>query len=258
MNAIIPARGLFDLSGETVLVTGASSGLGARFAEVLAVHGAHVVAAARRTGRLAALAERVANVHPLALDVTAPEGFAGALATAERMAGPLTLLVNNAGVANSGSMLDTDAAEWERVRQSNVDGVWHLSQAFAKHLIAADRPGAIINIASVLSYRVTPGTAAYAISKAAVKHMTEAMAAELARYRIRVNALAPGYIVTEMTDAFLNSPASAETRKRIPMRRVGTPADLDGALLLLAAPRASAYMTGSTIVVDGGHLTAFR
>ncbi len=257
MPQVQPANQMFDLKGEVALVTGASSGLGVRFAELLTAQGAKLVLAARRKDRLDDLAKRLEGSLAVALDVTRPEQFGAVFDEAERAFGPVTLLVNNAGIANANKFLETDAAEWERVRQTNVDAVWHLSQVFAKRLIAANREGAIINLASVLSYRVTPGAAAYCVSKAAVLQMTHALAQELARHRIRVNAIAPGYIMTEMTEAYLTSEASAETRKHIPMRRVGEPADLDGALLLLASKRASGYMTGTTITVDGGHLTSF-
>jgi 3-oxoacyl-[acyl-carrier protein] reductase len=258
MAPVTPARDLFDLTGEVALVTGASSGLGARFAEVLAAHGAKVVLAARRRDRIVALAERLGRAHALALDVTQPVTFPAAFDEAEAKFGPVTLLINNAGVADDGKFLDIDAAEWERVRQTNVDAVWHLSQLFAKRLIAAGKDGAIVTIASILSYRATPGAPAYCVSKAAVLQMTNVLALELARHKIRVNAIAPGYITTEMTAEFLGSAASEETRKRIPLRRVGEPADLDGALLLLTSRRASAFMTGTTIVADGGHMTDFR
>lgn len=258
MAPVTAARDLFDLTGEVALVTGASSGLGARFAEVLAGHGAKVVLAARRKDRTLALAERIGKAHALALDVTRHETFPAAFDEAEGVFGPVTLLINNAGTADDGKFLDIDATEWERVRQTNIDAVWHMSQAFAKRLIAAGKEGAIVNIASILSYRVIPGAPAYCVSKAAVLQMTNMLALELARHKIRVNAIAPGYFLTEMTKDFLGSAASEETRKNIPMRRVGDPSDLDGALLLLASRRASGFMTGSTIVADGGHLTAFR
>lgn len=258
MAPVTAARDLFDLTGEVALVTGASSGLGARFAEVLAAHGARVVLAARRKDRIDALAASIGRAHALVLDVMQPETFPAAFQEAEAVFGPVTLLVNNAGVAGDGKFLDTDAAEWERVWRTNVDAVWHLSQLFARRLIAAGKEGAIINIASVLSYRVTPRAAAYCVSKAAVLQMTNALALELARHKIRVNAIAPGYIVTEMTADYLGSAASEETRKRVPQLRIGDPSDLDGALLLLASKRASGFMTGSTIVADGGHMTAFR
>jgi 3-oxoacyl-[acyl-carrier protein] reductase len=257
MASLALAKDLFDLAGEVAFVTGASSGLGSRFAEVLAAHGAKVVLAARRVDKLKALQERTGQAQVVPLDVTDQASIVPAFNAAEKAFGPVTILVNNAGIADDGKFIDMTPQEWERVRQTNVDAVWHLSQEFAKRLITAKVEGTIINIASVLGFRVTPGAAAYCVSKAAVVQMTNALALELARHKIRVNAIAPGYILTEMTEAFLTSPASTETRKRIPQRRVGDPSDLDGALLLLASKKASGFMTGSTIAVDGGHMQAF-
>jgi 3-oxoacyl-[acyl-carrier protein] reductase len=257
MSSVLAAQTLFDLTGEVALVTGASSGLGTRFAEVLSAYGAKVVLAARRVERLKELQARLPGSIAIPLDVMKPASFANAFSEMEKAFGPVTLLINNAGVAYGGKFLDTPADEWARVRTTNVDALWHLSQEFARRVIVAKKEAAIINLASVLSFRVTPGSAAYCISKAAVVQMTNALALELARHRIRVNAIAPGYIMTEMTEAYLNSPASEDTKKRIPQRRLGELSDLDGTLLLLASKRASGYMTGATIPVDGGHLTAF-
>lgn len=254
MAQVTPAQRLFDLSGEVALVTGASSGLGRRFAEVLAAHGAKVVAAARRTDRLAELASQ--NIAPLALDVTATGKLAAALDEAESHFGPLTLLVNNAGIASGKRILDTAEEDWAAVQKTNVDAVWHLSRAFAQRLVARNSPGTIINIASLLAEKVSVSSAAYAVSKAAVLHMTKAQAMEWARHHIRVNAICPGYITSEMTEDYLASPAGQEMVKRIPQRRVGDPSDLDGALLLLASPRASGFMTGAALRVDGGHALA--
>ncbi len=254
MAQVTPAQRLFDLSGEVALVTGASSGLGRRFAEVLAAHGAKVVAAARRTDRLAELASQ--NIAPLALDVTATGKLAAALDEAESHFGPLTLLVNNAGIASGKRILDTAEEDWAAVQKTNVDAVWHLSRAFAQRLVARNSPGTIINIASLLAEKVSVSSAAYAVSKAAVLHMTKAQAMEWARHHIRVNAICPGYIMSEMTDDYLASPAGQDMVKRIPQRRAGDPSDLDGALLLLASPRASGFMTGASLRVDGGHALA--
>lgn len=256
MAQVTPAQQLFDLSGEVALVTGASSGLGRRFAEVLAAHGAKVVAAARRTDRLRDLAEHHGNIAPLALDVTATETIERALGDAEKPFGPLTLLINNAGIAGGKRITDTTRDEWEAVQKTNVDAVWHLSQAFARRLIARSSPGAIINIASLVAERVGMSSASYAISKAAVLHMTKAQAHEWARHGIRVNAICPGFIHSEMTDDYLASPAGQEMIKRVPQRRAGDPSDLDGTLLLLASARASGFMTGASIMVDGGHALA--
>jgi 3-oxoacyl-[acyl-carrier protein] reductase len=256
MAAITPAQNLFDLTGEVALVTGASSGLGARFAEVLAAHGAKVVVAARRRERIEALAARLPKAFALTLDVTKPETFAEALADAEAALGPLTLLVNNAGIAGGGRIVDATAEGWRDVQRTNVDAVWHLSQVFARRLIARDAPGTVINIASVASTKVGETSASYAISKAAVLHMTKAMAIEWARHGIRVNAIAPGYIHSEMTDDYLASPPGQAMIKRVPQRRAGEPSDLDGTLLLLSSRRASGFMTGTAITVDGGLLLA--
>jgi len=170
--------------------------------------------------------------------------------------GPLTLLVNNAGIAGGGRIVNTPDAEWERVMATNVDSVWHLSRAFAQRLIEAKRGGAIINIASLVAGRVGMSSASYAISKAAVLHMSKAQAMEWARHGIRVNAISPGFIASEMTDDYLASPAGIAMIKTIPQRRAGESSDLDGALLLLASPRASGFMTGATISVDGGQSLA--
>lgn len=254
MADITPAQTLFDLTGEVALVTGASSGLGARFAQVLAAHGAKVIAAARRIERLEALAAGHPNIAAVPLDVTAPGSFAEALDAAETHFGPLTLLINNAGIAGGKRILDTEPIEWLDSQHTNVDAIWHLSRAFAARLVERQAPGTIINIASIVSYRVGLSTAAYAVSKAAVLHMTKAMAYEWARHAIRVNAIAPGFIHSEMTNDYLATPAGGAMIKRNPQRRAGEPSDLDGTLLLLASPRASAFMTGSAIVVDGGQL----
>ena len=256
MAQIMPAQQLFDLSGEVVLVTGASSGLGRRFARVLAAHGAKVVAAARRVDRLAELAGEQEGIAPLALDVTAPEGFSAALEEAERQFGPLTLLVNNAGIASGKRILDTAEEEWAAVQRTTVEAVWHLSRAFAGRLIARQSPGAIINIASLVAEKVGVSSAAYAVSKAAVLHMTKAQALEWARHGIRVNAICPGFIASEMTDGYLSSPAGQDMISRIPQRRAGDPSDLDGVILLLASSRASGFMTGAALRVDGGHALA--
>lgn len=254
MAPVIAAAQLFDLSGEVALVTGASSGLGARFAEVLAAHGARVVAAARRVERLEMLATSHPNIRPLALDVTDLAAAPGKIEEAEGPFGPLTLLVNNAGIASGGRIVDTPPGEFRQVMATNVDAVWALSQAFARRAIARGGPAAIINIASIVSYTVASAPASYAVSKAAVLQMTRAMALEWARHRIRVNAIAPGYIGSEMTGDYLKSPAGEAVIKRVPQRRAGDASDLDGTLLLLASNKASGFMTGSSVVVDGGML----
>jgi NAD(P)-dependent dehydrogenase (short-subunit alcohol dehydrogenase family) len=258
MAAVTKAAQLFDLTGEVALVTGASSGLGARFAEVLAAHGAKVVLAARRKERIEALAARLEGAMAMALDVTEPSQFASVFDAAEKAFGPVTLLINNAGVSNPAKFLDASRESFDNTIDVNVGAVMQLSQEFARRLKARGSSGAIINIASILGYRVTLGAVSYSVSKAAVVQLTQAMAVELARLDIRVNALAPGYIWSEMTETFLKSEAGRETIARIPQRRVGEPSDLDGALLLLASRQASGFMTGATVTVDGGHMWSFN
>jgi 3-oxoacyl-[acyl-carrier protein] reductase len=252
---VSPAAELFDLSGAVALVTGASSGLGERFVRVLAAHGANVVAAARRKVRLDALAADCgAAVLPVAMDVRDRASIAAAFDLAEKQFGTVTLLVNNAGIATGDTFLKTAPETHEAIQSVNVNGVWYAAQEAAQRMVAAKTGGAIVNIASLLGFRVEANALTYAASKAAVVQMTQGMAVELARHGIRVNGIAPGYIASEMSDAFLASDEGKATVKRIPQRRSGLPSDLDGTLLLLASHKASGFMTGSTIVVDGGHM----
>lgn len=252
------ASQLFDLTGEVALVTGASSGLGARFAQVLAANGAKVVLAARRRDRLEALAGNIgANAVPAELDVSAPDKIGGAFDAAEKAFGPVSILINNAGVSGHGRFTEITPEEWTHTRSVNLDGVWYVAQQAARRMAAAKVEGTIINISSILGYRVSAGGSSYAITKAAVAQMTAALAVDLARYHIRVNAIAPGYIRTELTEAYLDSDESAAMRKAIPQRRTGDEGDLDGPLLLLASKKASGFMTGSTIIADGGHMWSF-
>ncbi len=252
------ASQLFDLSGEVALVTGASSGLGERFAEVLAAHGASVVVAARRADRLASLVERISDAggkaRAVELDVSDQGAIAGAFDAAEVAFGTVTILVNNAGVAGNKAVFDMTPEDWRNVMSVNLDGVWFAAQEAARRMKDAGRHGNIINIASVLSFRAARTVVAYAASKGAVLQLTRNMALEFARYDIRVNAIAPGYILTEINKEYFESDDSAAMIKRIPQRRIGDVSDLDGTLLLLASNKASGYMTGSTVVVDGGHL----
>ena len=249
---------LFDLTGEVALVTGASSGLGERFAQVLAANGAKVVLAARRVDRLEALVEKIradgGQAVAVELDVADQTAIAPAFDAAEAVFGTVTILVNNAGIDGSSPPLDMTPEQWRKVMAVNVDGVWFCAQEAARRLVAAGKPGAIINIASVLSFRAARTLSAYATSKGAVRQMTHNLALELARYNIRVNAIAPGYILTEINCDLFASPAGEKMIKRIPQRRIADPSELDGTLLLLASSRASGYMTGSTVVVDGGHM----
>ena len=244
------------LAGRHVLVTGASSGLGEHFAKLVAACGARVTVAARRRDRLADLSGTLAElgaaeVRALELDVTDAASVEAALAAA----GPIDVLVNNAGISDGRPALDVPLDLYDALVDTNLRGVWLRSTGAARRWREAGQGGVIVNIASILSFRVTGAVPVYAASKAAVTQLTSALALEWARYGIRVNALAPGYIATEMNSAFFESDAGRAMIRRIPMRRLGNPADLDGAFLLLASD-ASAWMTGTCIAVDGGHLVS--
>jgi NAD(P)-dependent dehydrogenase (short-subunit alcohol dehydrogenase family) len=246
----------FDLTGQVAFVTGASSGLGAHFAETLARAGAKVVIAARRVDRLTDLATTIENdgghALPIELDVTDAASVARAVKVAADEFGVITILVNNAGVPPQALTIDMDEEEWDRVVGTNLKGAWLMVREIGRHMVDHGKGGRIINIASVLGWKtVAKGIQSYGVSKAGLVSMTETMALEVARHGILVNAIAPGYIRTELNDAFLDSDQGQRIRTRVATRRFGEPVDLDGALLLLAGP-AGAYITGSVIAVDGG------
>ena len=251
------AEGLFSLSGRTALVTGASSGLGRHFAMVLAKAGARVVIAARRTDRLEELKGEIegagGTAATVALDVTEPASVKAAFAEAEAALGPITVLVNNAGIATPAYFLKMTEEEWRSVLSVNLDGVFRVAQEAARRMKVNRTGGSIINIASVLGLGVIKTLAHYSASKAGVIHMTKAVAYELARDNIRVNAIAPGYCETEMNDAFFQTEAGKRLIARVPMERLGRLSELDGPLLLLASD-AGSFMTGTVITVDGGLL----
>ena len=246
----------FDLQGQAALVTGASSGIGRHLAALLAAAGAKVALAARRADRLAEAAREIeaagGRCLPIALDVTRSESVAAAVAAAEGELGPLTILVNNAGVTVVKPVLQHTEEEWDYVLDTNLKGAWLMAREFAQHLVDRGRPGRIINIASVLGVRTIAWVPSYSAAKAGLIHLTHVLAMELARHRILVNAIAPGYVETDFNRDFLRSEAGKKLEARIPLRRVGRADDLDGAMLLLASP-AGAYITGAVIAVDGGH-----
>ena len=242
-----------DLTGKVALVTGASSGFGEHFARVLADAGAEVVVAARRADRLAALTDCIAaaggRARAVSLDVT----DAGAVATAVEASGPIDILVNNAGLTRNGPLLELGEDDWDAVIDTNLKGVWLVANAVARGMRDRGTGGAIVNIASITGLRQSPGITPYAVSKSGVIQLTKQMALEWARHRIRVNAIAPGYVVTDINRDYLENEGGAALVKRIPQRRLGGLDDLTGPLLLLASD-GSAYMTGSVVAVDGGHL----
>ncbi len=249
----------FQLDGRTALVTGASSGLGRHFARLLAQAGATVVLAARRTDRLAEAVAQIGadggSAQALAMDVCDAASVSAAFDTLAERGLCADVVINNAGIAVSRPLLAQTEDDWDQVVDTNLKGAWRVAQEAARRMVAANRGGSIVNVASITGERVAGGVAPYCASKAGLIQLTKAMALELARVGIRVNALAPGYVSTELNQDFLASSAGERLRARIPQQRFGQVSDLDGPLLLLASP-AGAYMTGSVLAVDGGHLVS--
>ena len=255
------AAQIFDLHGKVALVTGASSGLGVRFAECLAENGAAVVLVARRAARLAEVKARIEKAGGRALaveaDVRDRAAMVAAFDAAEKAFGTVTILVNNAGVVTAGRAVELSEAEWRRVLSTNLDAVFYWAQEGARRMLAAGSGGAIVNIASVIAFGVNKGVIAYATAKAGVVQVTKALALELAFKGIRVNAIAPGWIVTELNRDYLLSEAGQALKREIPIGRFGEERDLDGPLLLLVSD-AGRFVTGATIVADGGQMVALR
>ena len=245
------------LSGHRAMVTGASGGLGAHFATTLASHGAQVVLAARRLSKLEDVKSDIeangGKAFAVEMDVTQLDSVEAAFAKViSEFGGPCDILVNNSGVGQESWMVETTEEEWANIVDTNLTGVWRVAKHAVKALIDAKLTGSIINIASITAHRPSYMLTGYAATKAAVDHLTRNMALEFSRFDIRVNAIAPGYFKTAINDVFLESDSGDRMRKRVAMRRLGEYKELDGALLLLASD-AGSYMTGSTIVVDGGH-----
>jgi len=249
---------MFGLAGRTALVTGASSGLGRHFAGVLARAGADVVVAARRMDRLEEVAGEIAaaggRALPVEMDVTSDGSVRGAFAEIREALGrACDIVISNSGMSREGWFREQSEEDWNAVIDTNLTGVWRVGKHATNAMIEAGVRGAIVNIASITAHRTQYMTTAYCVSKAGVDHLTRHMALENARYGIRVNAISPGYYRTAINDEYLDSEAGEAMRKRIALRRFGAYQELDGALLLLSS-EAGSYMTGSTIVVDGGHL----
>ncbi|MDB5092288.1 MAG: 2-deoxy-D-gluconate 3-dehydrogenase [Candidatus Eremiobacteraeota bacterium] len=243
---------LFSLAGRTALVTGASSGLGRHFARVLHDAGASVVLAARRVDRIEADARAFGErASALRMDVADEASIVDGFEQLAKSHPPIDILVNNAGISGSNMMLQMETQEWDDVVAVNLRAPFLVAREAARRLVAAKTPGSIINIASILGMRVAPALAPYMASKAGLIHLTQSMALEFARYKIRVNAICPGYFDTEINSEFLQTEYAQAMIKRTPQRRVGDLKDLTGPLLLLAS-NAGAYMTGTAIVVDGG------
>jgi 3-oxoacyl-[acyl-carrier protein] reductase len=255
------AAELFDLAGRVALVTGASSGIGNRFARTFALNGARVVAVARRADRLETLVAEIRAAGGAAIahvaDVRDHAAMAGAFDAAEKAFGTVTIHINNAGIAPTGRVLDQPSSTWRDVMDVNLDAVYFNAQLAAQRMVAAKTGGAIINVASILGFSVFRTLSAYAVAKAGVIQLTKAMALELASRKIRVNTIAPGYIHTELNHADLSGEFGQQFVKDIPLGRFGEVGDLDGAILLLASD-AGRFMTGATLVVDGGHTASLQ
>ena len=255
------AADMFSLKGRVALVTGASSGLGVQFARALSDNGAAVALVARRADRLKSLRDEIEGKGGRAVaieaDVTDHAAIVRAFDAAEKAFGTVTILVNNAGIAHGGRAVEMPPEEWRKVLSTNLDAVFFWAQEAARRLLAAKKQGAIVDIASVLGLAVSKGAVAYAAAKAGVVQVTKALAVELAFKGVRVNAIAPGWFITEMNDEYLTGEAGAAIKREIPMGRFGNPGDLDGALLLLVSD-AGSYITGATVVVDGGQVVQIK
>ena len=251
---------MFRLDGQRALVTGASSGLGRSFALTLARAGASLVVVARRTDKLAGLVDEVRALGgeclAVGLDVTSAASVVACFdEIASATGGVADIVVNNAGVTVTKPLLKQTEEDWDAVVGTNLKGGWMVAQEAARRLVAAGKGGSIVNVASILGERVAGGVAPYAVSKAGLVQATKVMALELARHDIRVNAILPGYVVTDLNREFLESEAGEKLRARIPTRRFGQMEHLAGPLLLLASA-AGRHMTGATLAVDGGHLVS--
>jgi NAD(P)-dependent dehydrogenase (short-subunit alcohol dehydrogenase family) len=252
-----------DLSGRVALVTGASSGLGAQFAKTLAGAGAGVVLAARRIERLKTLRAEIeasgGDAHVVGLDVTDPASIAAAVAHAETEMGAIDILVNNSGVSTTQKLLDVTPEDYDYVMGTNTRGAFFVAQEVAKRMIARSKGtapgtftgGRIVNIASMAGLRVLGQIGVYAMSKAAVVHMTKAMALEWGRFGINVNALCPGYIDTEINHHHWQTEAGQKLVNMLPRKRVGQPQDLDAVLMMLCANE-SHFVNGAVIAADDG------
>ena len=245
---------IFNLEGKTALITGASSGLGKHFAKTLAGAGASVILSARRVENLEALKNEIGSqASCIPLDVTSVESIDNLIKEIRSTSGSLDILINNAGVSDPQRFKDLTEESWNYVLETNLNGALRMAKAVTDIFLEDKKGGSIINIASILGIRVGLNLTSYAVAKAGLVQLTKSMALELARSNIRVNAIAPGYILTEINDDFFDTQEGQSYIKSIPMRRLGLESELDGILLLLASD-ASSFMTGSIIPVDGGHL----
>ena len=243
-----------DLSGKVALITGASSGLGKHFAKTLSSNGAKTILAARRVEKMEKLQSELENDSFIVnLDVTSKESVNSLKDEIENTIGQLDIVINNAGISDPVRFKDITEDSWLSILETNLNGAFRIAKMATDIMLKNKDGGSIINIASILAERVGLNLASYASTKAALVQLTKSMALELARSNIRVNALAPGYILTEINQDFFDTEEGQGYISKIPMKRLGLESELDGALLLLASD-ASSFMTGSVITVDGGHV----
>ncbi|MGJ8686427.1 MAG: SDR family NAD(P)-dependent oxidoreductase [Spongiibacteraceae bacterium] len=247
----------FNLDNKLALVTGASSGLGAHFSKVLASEGAHVILAARRKDKLDGVVNEIlesgGRADAVAMDITNPDSVSRAYADIQGQHGAIDILINNAGVANAATkFLDMTETEWGRVIDTNLTGAWRVAQAGAKQMVAAGKPGSIVNIGSIYGLHTGVLKAEYNASKAAIVQLSKSMAMELSRIKIRVNTLCPGWFLTDMNDEYFASESAARYISGFPTARLGQLDELTVPLLLLASDHAGAYINASCITVDGG------
>ena len=248
------SKELFNLEGKVALVTGASSGLGSHFAETLSNAGAKIILAARRTEELKKIQSNLSQESfVIELDVNDKDSVLDLLKEVQILEKKIDILVNNAGISDPKKFKEMSEESWLRIIETNLNGAFRVAKYVADSMINSKTKGSIINIASILGLRVGLNLTSYASAKAALIQLTKSMALELARSDIRVNALAPGYILTDINKDFFSTKEGKGYIKNIPMQRLGLKRELDGALLLLSSDDSS-FMTGSTLVVDGGHL----
>jgi NAD(P)-dependent dehydrogenase (short-subunit alcohol dehydrogenase family) len=249
----------FDLSGHVAFITGATSGFGLRFAQILSAAGAKVVITGRRTPRLISLQESIQKAGgiaiPLTLDVTDVAQIRGCVAEAERLAGPISILVNNAGLNIQSSATGLSESDYDTIMDTNVKGMFFVAQAVGARMQHHKIRGRVVNIASIGAMKALPGLVAYSMSKAAVAMMTKGLAREWARHHIAVNALCPGFIRTELNSEWFDSEGGQKQIQGFPRRRLGEESDLDALVLLLCSDHAS-FITGSLFTVDDGQLLA--
>lgn len=247
----------FDLAGQTAFITGASSGFGARFADVLSDAGAHVVLTGRRVERLNTLRDKIVakggRATALALDVTNVAGIRACVSAAEKLAGPISILVNNAGLNIQSSAGGLSESDYDTIMNTNVKGAFFVAQTVGNRMVEQKAQGRIVNVASIGAFKALPGLVTYSMSKAAVAMMTKGLAREWAKHHVAVNALCPGFIETELNDEWFRSEGGEKQIAGFPRRRLGEAESLDGMLLLLCSKHAS-FVTGSLFTIDDGQL----